>query len=104
MSGGKIIPVIAQGDREGMARIEAASDRLHDEYVAGFQELRQRIVDLETSLLQEMKYNDAELFRQVDNIRVEARAGLADLVAFMAELRKRIEKLEQGGGTPKLNG
>jgi len=84
MSGGKIIPVIAQGDRE----------------------LSRRAADLEDALVQvqhELKYNDAELFRQVDDIRVEARAGLADLVAFVAELRKRIEKLEHGEA-PKLNG
>lgn len=81
MSGGKIIPVIAQGDRDSVAKLEAASDRLHAEYIAGFRELRDRISDL----------------------RIETRATIADLVQHTADLRKRIEILEQknrGGGDP----
>jgi hypothetical protein len=73
MSGGKIIPVIAQGDREGLAKLEAASDRLHADYVVGFKELRDRVNDL----------------------RIETHSTIADLVLHTADLRKRVERLEQ---------
>ena len=73
MSGGKIIPVIAAGDREGLAKLEAASDMLHDEYARGFNELRDRLNDL----------------------RIETHTALADMVLHVAELRQRVEVLEQ---------
>lgn len=73
MSGGKIIPVIAQGDRDAVAKLEAASDKLHEEYVLGFREMRDRL----------------------QTLRAETRSTIADLVQHTAELRNRVELLEK---------
>lgn len=82
MSGGKIIPVIAAGDREALAKIDAASDKLHAEYVRGFVDLRDRIA----------------------TVRSEIYTTIAELSVHAAELRKRVEMLErknrEGVGTP----
>jgi hypothetical protein len=82
MSGGKIIPVIAAGDRDAVVRLEEASDRLHAEYVRGFCELRDRI----------------------DELRAEIRQTIGELTTHSAELERRIEVLERRGEAPKING